>query len=1000
MSIFTSRFSNRTSSSSASESWEEGNTNEDPLDLGKDSQPATAPSNWLIVMGPPSSGKSTLVRQLKLAHDGIDVSESIRYVRETHKIALGIFKHVAREALPKLPDDLKKVADRVLALKRRATISSNVAEDIKLLWSDAEVRQIEENLADVQMRKACQHYYSRVEALADDEYVPETLDLLHMAVPTVGQQDTCISNFPGGQLSIFELTNEIKLSSNKTGSRRPSVTVSKGQAHHDLFGPGLRGIIFVTSLIEYEDASRVSCSSKNAQRSSTTGLSFLPSFGESKETDAESMFSPRADTLKMWRDAQSSASACGVPCFLILSKRDLLDEQLKLSNNVSAFVVEAILRSRYVATKATSPPTFASSGEAPASPPVSTPSEGARKVPALEPSTSLAPDADVHAQSTDLLDSEQALDSLVKLLMQRAFPELEVDEDEVTALGDAVHVCLTHFCTADSTLLSTLGAIPVSKWQNRTLNIADHTWLHELPKPIPNPKLVSSEMALRMGKDSPSETRQLFWAAMCSLAEQLGNYVPKTLGFLHIRPLLTSSGALLVVFRQDIDAQTLVSEASSFKSRKLRWLPISQVAAKLARVAQGAELCNYSREAELRSYASDVRQMLMETPSRELMPFVWLDKLKLACSEKAMNTKPGPGTYVLSFITRSTADGLRILIPADSSTMPPMVKISDGYLTSDDWSTLCEIGRAAKMGESSPKVPKAWSAAKGWMGPEVGTEKQFNMIQKFFYGVISLRQRLELKCSAMKDELRYSRVGGAVQSLEALGELYTSEIVLADGGGKVQLLIVSRHHDASEPELYPKGIRWQPFNIFEAEHLAHLLPELCGAVCTAKELLHMGLAIQSNLNCMTLQSTPGAGLRGSAALRSSGASSFDGKASFDNSLRDSSTNEGNVDLCAANDQVEVKIIEPKDDQSLQDAWDRMRWTKRVMRSVCADRLDDFGFQSTPATQLHTTNTKPPKQRAEAHVRAYQESLEAVQTTVKQLSDKLEQLRLTESERAK
>ena len=54
--------------------------------------------------------------------------------------------------------------------------------------------------------------------------------------------------------------------------------------------------------------------------------------------------------------------------------------------------------------------------------------------------------------------------------------------------------------------------------------------------------------------------------------------------------------------------------------------------------------------------------------------------------------------------------------------------------------------------------------------------KQFTMLQKFFYGVFSLRQRLERECTAMNDELRYSHVEAAADSLKSLGELYTGEI--------------------------------------------------------------------------------------------------------------------------------------------------------------------------------------------------------------------------------
>ena len=47
-----------------------------------------APVQRLIVMGSRASGKSTLIRQLKSAHDTIDVEEASRFAREARKVAL------------------------------------------------------------------------------------------------------------------------------------------------------------------------------------------------------------------------------------------------------------------------------------------------------------------------------------------------------------------------------------------------------------------------------------------------------------------------------------------------------------------------------------------------------------------------------------------------------------------------------------------------------------------------------------------------------------------------------------------------------------------------------------------------------------------------------------------------------------------------------------------------------------------------------------------------
>ena len=43
--------------------------NLDSLALGSNTKVVKAPQQWLVVMGPKASGKSTLIRQLKAAHE-------------------------------------------------------------------------------------------------------------------------------------------------------------------------------------------------------------------------------------------------------------------------------------------------------------------------------------------------------------------------------------------------------------------------------------------------------------------------------------------------------------------------------------------------------------------------------------------------------------------------------------------------------------------------------------------------------------------------------------------------------------------------------------------------------------------------------------------------------------------------------------------------------------------------------------------------------------------
>ena len=96
------------------------------------------------------------------------------------------------------------------------------------------------------------------------------------------------------------------------------------------------------------------------------------------------------------------------------------------------------------------------------------------------------------------------------------------------------------------------------------------------------------------GKDSPSEMPSAILGNVLTV-EQLGNYVLKH--WLAISDRCSSAQVHFVVFRQDIDAQTLVSEASSFN-------PASCVG------------CRYLRSQQARSGGSRRRTLQLQPRGR------------------------------------------------------------------------------------------------------------------------------------------------------------------------------------------------------------------------------------------------------------------------------------------------------------------------------------------------------------------------------------------------
>lgn len=177
---------------------------EDPLSIGKESESVSAPSRWLLVMGTSGSGKSSLIRQLKFAYDGLDESEALRYVKEVHKCALDACREVVKR-LPALEGEKKSALDRIMSLRRRSPVTPDVAGDLKELWSEKAINGILENLSDPQTILGCRHFVPKLDELAAPDFVPDLQDLMFIRIPTMGQQETRLQNFPGGPLSVFEM---------------------------------------------------------------------------------------------------------------------------------------------------------------------------------------------------------------------------------------------------------------------------------------------------------------------------------------------------------------------------------------------------------------------------------------------------------------------------------------------------------------------------------------------------------------------------------------------------------------------------------------------------------------------------------------------------------------------------------------------------------------------------------------------------------------------------
>ena len=173
--------------------------------LGAEAAAAQPPSRQIIVTGAPASGKTTLIRQVKMVLDSTDEdADRKKYMREVHKTAIGAFQFVLRALPESFQDNL--VVSQTLALRRRDLLTAELAAKLELLFTDAMALDALNSLPNPAVQLTCRYFIRRLAALGQPDFIPSTQDLLYLAIPTAGRMMTRIQGAPGGSLSVMEVT--------------------------------------------------------------------------------------------------------------------------------------------------------------------------------------------------------------------------------------------------------------------------------------------------------------------------------------------------------------------------------------------------------------------------------------------------------------------------------------------------------------------------------------------------------------------------------------------------------------------------------------------------------------------------------------------------------------------------------------------------------------------------------------------------------------------------
>ncbi|KAJ1917730.1 guanine nucleotide-binding protein subunit alpha [Mycoemilia scoparia] len=152
----------------------------------------------MLLLGAGESGKSTIIKQMKLIHDGgysREERESFKEIIFSNSIQS---MRVILEAMDALEISLFKDESQVYAniiLEQPSQIESEylppkVAEAIKKLWEDQGVLTCFSRSNEYQLNDSASYYFESIDRISQPDYVPTDQDVLRSRVKTTGINET------------------------------------------------------------------------------------------------------------------------------------------------------------------------------------------------------------------------------------------------------------------------------------------------------------------------------------------------------------------------------------------------------------------------------------------------------------------------------------------------------------------------------------------------------------------------------------------------------------------------------------------------------------------------------------------------------------------------------------------------------------------------------------------------------------------------------------------
>jgi guanine nucleotide-binding protein subunit alpha len=195
----------------------------------------------MLLLGAGESGKSTILKQMKLIHDGgynDDEREAFREVIYSNAVQSLRAILEAMETLGITYSDANDVHVKVIMDQPQQietpVLDAQIVTATTALWQDQGVQDAYERKREYQLNDSARYYFENIERIGDAEYVPTNEDILRSRVKTTGITETTFL--------IGELTYKLLDVGGQRSERKKWIHCFEG----------VTAIVFMVAISEYD----------------------------------------------------------------------------------------------------------------------------------------------------------------------------------------------------------------------------------------------------------------------------------------------------------------------------------------------------------------------------------------------------------------------------------------------------------------------------------------------------------------------------------------------------------------------------------------------------------------------------------------------------------------------------------------------------------------------------------------------------------------------------